>query len=246
MDNINNIPTEKTIAQSFANASSLEDFLRAMDKLADVTGTARKSKGMTAKGACRAAARGAISPDDAKAIYERYTEREGRKAEGSYSKSGFAVKSNELKQIIRLGHEATMFDPVALLDDVDDVLKELTTLEVKVKDAFKSYLAVARAQLGRMDSKLSGADIRELVKIDAKEASLIDDLIAQYKKAVSISETHGFDMTPVTTSLADKINEAGGEVPKSKEEIAKEREIAAAEKKALKALELVAQLKTAA
>lgn len=245
MDNINNLPTEKTIAQSFANASSLEDFLKAMDKLADVTGTARKSKGMTAKGACRAAARGAISPDDAKAIYERYTEREGRKAEGSYSKAGHAVKANELKQIIRLGHEATMFDPVALLDDVDDVLKELNTLEVKTKDAFKSYLAVARAQLGRMDSKLSGADIRDLVKISDKEANLVEDLIAQYKKTVSISEAHGFDLSSVLVPLADKINEAGGEVPKSKEEIAKEREIASAEKKALKALEMVALLKAA-
>ena len=212
------------------NAKTIADTFKALDKLAvaDANGALCKPKvGLTLALDARD---GAITPDDAEVLYDRYKEK--RRAELAKnnrladdkpdSKQGRAANISKNVQLITCAILPNV-DGVTTLENMLDARLEMSGSDA-VWPAFESMVIAARAQLKSPDVQLTMDELRSLcVKPDAKEKDIIQKLIDDYKRM-----TKRHDEFPCAAieaavhAIGDAIQEAGGELPPmTKEEKAK-------------------------
>lgn len=217
---------------------TLADVLKEVDRLATDSADGIMAKPRLAKRAVQWASDGIIEPDDAKTIYDRFITMEGKKKKLSYSNNGNAAKTSELKQVIAMACISTI-DPHKVLSTVDAILAEMHAAELPHESAYAAYVKVARVQLANKSSgQLDSQTIRDLCRKDPKQTSDIEKYITAYKTTLSTFEG-STDQPSVIAALLDSYRDAiealGGEVPPTKDEAAKQRELAKAQAKAAKA-----------
>ena len=212
------------------NAKTIEATYKALDKLAvaDANGALCKPKiGLTLATDARD---GAITPDDAEALYDRYKEK--RRAELAKnnrladdkpdSKQGRAANISKNVQLITCAILPNV-DGVATLENMLDARLEMSGSDT-VWPAFESMVIAARAQLKSPDVQLTMDELRTLcVKPEAKEKDLIAKLVEDYKRMTKRHDEFPCQAIEAAVhAIGDAIQEAGGELPAmTKEEKAK-------------------------
>lgn len=227
--------TEETLSNV---TMTLEDVMREVDNLATVCGNAAMAKPRLAKRVIQWVLAGVISADDTKAIYNRFITTEGKKAKDAYTSNGMGAKASELKQIAVMAALPNV-DPIKLISDADRVLAELKATDVKHKSAYAAYVDIARAQIGSKDNgQLGYNELHDLCRKAESNKGDIEKYIEAYKKVRSTfegSETQPESVKALIEHYEQVIEDLGGEVPPSKDDVAKANKIKAAQAKAAKA-----------
>ncbi len=203
-----------TISNIDSMLATLKSDIRELGRDAAAGGDA---KAKLALKVVRAAHEGYIISKDAEILYSEYVTAQSKKAMHEHSTGGMKANISKLSTIISFGSLPSI-DAPALLDKVIDIRNDLRGGDEKLKAAFDTFLDVAKAQIKSPD-ELSDDELRDLCIKDAKEKSLIDKLVEDYKR---MSKRHEELPSPsieaAIHAIGDAIHEAGGELPATTKE----------------------------
>ena len=181
--------------------------------LGRTTAIADDAKAILALMVTRAAHDGYIAATDAKELYVEYITAKSKKSIHEHKVDGINANASKLRSLISMGALPSIDGP-ALLDKVTDIRKDMRESEQKCRGAFDAFYEVAKAQLKSPDAELSDAELRDLCTVPEKDKSLIDELVADYKR---LSKRHDQFPSPsieaAVHAIGDAIVEAGGELP---------------------------------
>jgi len=205
------------LSNSTALLAQRDEYFASVDKFAAQEALGVDSRPNWLKATVRAAHNGVIAADESKAIYERYIERVSKKA--AHLHKSLSVRASELKEIITYAGLNTV-DAVAVIDGVQDIIRDRRDAKLASKTFWQSTLAISKKQNANAKIALTADEIEACIATDEKEKTLLTDLEADYKRLFKrVAEAEKADggaadyVKDALASVGNAIVEAGGELP---------------------------------
>lgn len=171
-----------------------------------------------------------VGPDDAKDIYTRFQQSAAKKKGIEYAvESSFKVQVSKLRQFLVMGANPNI-DGLGVIERTVDKLKELAAQgedSPLTGSAYDNMVKVARAQNANPDQELNDDEILEVLTPDVQEKGPLDALIDGYKRIRKLHDTEGMPKVALPLiedaihNLEQAILDAGGDIPPTKEQVAK-------------------------
>lgn len=204
------------------NDTRLADAHEYMRERAKLDVDSSLSKGLIAKRLCRDAFDGAVTVEDVESLYDTYMESRRNKYKRNESvatpdatdtEKGRKANISKNVQFVKLGLLPGI-DAVELLDKVTDLRLTMVGTD-PIEAPFDAMLKVARCQLKSPDDTLDDETITAcILKAPAKDKSIIDKLVEDYKRMSKRYDEFPCDtLENVVHAIGDAIQEAGGELP---------------------------------
>lgn len=134
------------------------------------------------------AAAGTFGEDDAKMLYDNYTDAMSKKA--IHSDGGKAANTSKLRQLLKMGSMTTI-DPEDVIERAVVLHKDMRAAKIKTKSAYAAYVDVAKAQIAAPNADLTDDEIKAAMSRSEKEKSAETCLKAAKKQ---LEEALQFDM----------------------------------------------------
>lgn len=134
------------------------------------------------------AAAGTFGEDDAKMLYEQYTDAMSKKA--IHTDGGKAANTSKMRQLLKMGSMTTI-DPEEVIERAVVLHKDMRAAKIKTKSAYAAYVDVAKAQIGAPNAELTDDEIKAAMARNEREKSA-ETCLKSAKKA--LEEAMTFDM----------------------------------------------------
>lgn len=131
---------------------------------------------------------GTFGENDAKLLYDTYTDTQSKKA--VHSEGGKSANTSKLRQLLKMGSMTTI-DPVKVMDRAVVLHQEMRAAKIKVKSAYAAYVDVAKAQIAAPAADLNDDELKAVMSRGEKEKSAETCLKAAQK---ALEEALTYDM----------------------------------------------------
>lgn len=180
-----------------------------------------------------------VGPDDAKEIYNKFSQAEAR-SKGIEHKVGSSanVQVSKLKRFGELG-QLPRIDGVEVMTRAVEVISRMARLENSpiVGSTYDNMVKVARVQLSQPNSAMTEAEIEAAITPDRKDKTIVDRLVDNYKslsktfdEAIKSGTSDVDNLSAAIENVAEQIKALGGDLPpvtKAEKDRAKLIELAA-------------------